>query len=89
MLDRQITEQEAEMANKMSHDLIKLLIKPLDDWIADRDNSYQNQMLVLANVIAILGCMCILERIFGTETLRPFIEMAKKEAGDLENATRH
>ena len=49
----------------------------------------QNQMLVLANVIAILGCMCILERIFGTETLRPFIEMAKKEAGDLENATRH
>jgi hypothetical protein len=76
-------------ANKLAGDVTRFLMQPIINWYLNKDTSPGVEIVAIAHLTAILGCICILEEMFGEEYLRPYIDRAKEEVRTFTSATTH
>ena len=88
MIDDILREEMIAEAHQLSQKIAAELLTPIAHWYAGK-RTPELELVTTAYMTAILGCSVVLEQLFGEETLRPFLERAKKEASEFANATMH
>jgi len=89
MNNDQLPSEELLQAHKMATEVTRILIVPIANWYLQIKTDLVTQLNAVANMTAVITCMCILEELFGEEVLREYMKKHKEEARAFVNATRH